>query len=219
MENSGIKSQQPAVEGKKNGSESIGENIGDFFQKLRDKYTQPGYNHPDRAYYVNAAFWIVMVCWWIFSVIILIGRCNGKMLEGTVGFILMFIERIGLITLGIACLVWWKKNPSKKSGWKWRFAVIGLAAVSFLMLRNPIRDIPYLFHPAEVVLHDCEKYIDTDMDYAAIYSFWGKDENEKLIEFDVNESTMYDPSFHVEGNTVTIKCLPYTKTMISYSIQ
>ncbi len=195
------------------------QNIRRSFQRLRVQHTQPGSDRPDLSYYLTVAFWIVMAGWWVFSIFIQMNRFYGHFLEGKTGFVLMLIARSGLISLGIAGLVWWKKSLPEQHRWKGQLAAVCLAVTAFLVLLNPIRDIFCLANPAETVLHDCTLYADTDLENAAVFSVWGRDEEEQLVNFDINESTMCDPSFSVQGKELRIEYLPYTKTVLSITVQ
>jgi hypothetical protein len=194
------------------------QSIISYFRDLKEKYTVPGDSRPGRGYYMRVAFWISMTCWWVISTIIMFCKVNGSLLEGTAGFVLMLVERIGFITLGMAALVRWKTCSLKKLNWKFWLAAVSLAVGSFLILRNPIRDIPYLYRPAEVSLLDWSMNSETDFDDAAVYSLWGKDKSEQLINFYINESTLDYVAEFPEDIVLKVKYLPYTKTVISISM-
>lgn len=185
-----------------------------YFQRLREKHTKPGEDHPDFRYYLVVAFWIVMVSWWVFSFLIQMTRANGNLLEGRAGLVFMLIERVGYITLGIAVLVWWKKDSSKKFNWQWWLCAAGLAAAAFLGLRNPIRDIPCLNHPTKEIFQNWQMEADTDYENSSFYTITVNYGTKDFITFYVNKSTIQSPQFSDQG-AIQIEYLPYTKTVIS----
>lgn len=212
-------SEQPAGGDKKIQSGQRWVVFRKYFQRLKEKYTKPGDDRPDLRYNLAVTFWIVLISWWVFSFILLISRSNGRFQEGKFSFVLMLIERTGCITFGMAALVWLKKDPSKENNWKWWTAAICLAAGIFLALCNPIRDIPYLSHPAEVVFQDWEKEYDGSYRYSNFFEIWGENENGQKMSFHINRSTYSGLPTSDQATALTIEYLPHTEMVLSISAQ
>lgn len=83
-------------------------------QKLREKYTRPGEDRPDRRYYLIVTLLIILISWWMLSIFLEIIRGNGKFHEGRISFVLMLIERTGLISFFAAALILLKKLLIRK---------------------------------------------------------------------------------------------------------
>jgi hypothetical protein len=194
-------------------------NILRYFQSLKVKYTKPGNDRPDLRYYLIVACWAVLVCWWVFSFFIQMDKGQGNFLEGKTGFVLMLIERTGYITVGIAGLNWWRKSSSKKFNWPLWLTAVCLVGVSYLGLRNPIRDIPYLSHPAEVVLQNWKTETDTGYEYSTYYEIWGTDESGQRKYFYINKTTIDNPELSDREKDVKVEYLPYTETVMSLTAQ
>lgn len=190
-----------------------------YFQELKEKYTKPGDNRPDRRYYLAVTSVIVLISWWVFSFLIEMQRAHGRFCEGTVGFVMMFIERTGFVTFGIWALALLKKNSSKKDYWKWWIAVVCFAAGAFMGLRNPIRDIPHLFHPTETVIRNWELDVDSAYRYSTYFHLKGQTADGQYMIFHINRSTLHDPPFSEEDEALVVEYLPYTEMVMSITAQ
>ncbi|MGI6118870.1 MAG: hypothetical protein ACOYBC_10885 [Bilifractor sp.] len=215
MEENYTESKQPREENKSVRHRKRSTLLRRYFQKLKEKYTMPGDDRPGPRYYLAVTAVIVLISWWMFSFLVEILRAHGRFQEGTAGFVVMFIERTGFVSFGIWALALLKKTSSKKDNWKWWIAVVCFAAGVFIGLRNPIRDIPYLFHPAETVIRNWKLDVDSSYRYSTYYHLKGQTAEGQNMIFHINRSTLHDPPFSEEDETLVVEYLPYTEMVMS----
>lgn len=92
-------------------------------------------------------------------------------------------------------------------------------AVSALLVRPLVLDIPYLSHPETMYLSDLEFEADTNYEYGQFYKLRGIDAAGKMHSFDTSEERMEEGQELVQASDQPVYAratyLPHTKTVMS----
>jgi hypothetical protein len=174
-------------------------------------------NHLSRLYYLlKIVFWIVLIGWWCAVFILMMVKSRGSLWEGKIGFVTMLIIRFGFISFGITFIIWWwKKYAVRGHLLGWLIGAVCLAAVSFLLLRNPLRDIPYLSHPETVSLQNYGNYSGLEDDDYNFYYIRGENAEGQSVRFQINKPSYEDLPYFNSYSKMTITYLPYTHMVMS----
>ena len=113
---------------------------------------------------------------------------------GMMGFVQAIIYRLLVIMTAIVVVIGIKKTVQNKSSAVKRTAmaagIVLCIAVSVLLVRPLVLDIPYLSHPETMYLSDLEFEADTNYEYGQFYKLRGIDAAGKMHSFDTSEDRM-----------------------------
>ena len=113
---------------------------------------------------------------------------------GMMGFVQAIIYRLLGIMTAIVVVIGIKKTVQNKSSAVKRMAmaagIVLCIAVSALLVRPLVLDIPYLSHPETMYLSDLEFEADTNYEYGQFYKLRGIDAAGKMHSFDTSEDRM-----------------------------
>ena len=150
---------------------------------------------------------------WVFMIAVLILTTTGHLLEGRLSFILIFIAKLCAVICSaeILFLLAVFTEPVLLR----RLYLVGMIIFIFLLLRNPVLDLPYLVHPAQENLTRIS--LDYNLDNSTSrYLNGAADTNKGTSSFTINGSTYKKLSVRT-GTTVHLEYLPHTKHVIRIS--
>lgn len=198
----------------------LGNDLINQLKDLKARCKTQGDGHIDLKAAAALAALYLLIGWWCVSFLIMMLKARGLFVEGEAGFIMKLIYRMGFTSFGIYFLVWYrKKYVSGRHSLGWWIGAACLAAVIFLCLRNPVRDIPFLFHPKTVILESWETRWDASGEYSSLFQIVGDSADGRHMSFYINRSS-YDV-LHDQSSIIrlSVEYLPYTKSVISYRLQ
>ena len=142
---------------------------------------------------------------------------------GMMGFIQAIVYRLLGIMTAIVVVIGIKKTVQNKSSAVKRMAmaagIVLCIAVSALLMRPIVLDIPYLSHPETMYLSDLEFEADTNYEYGQFYKLYGVDAAGKMHSFDTSEKRMEEGQELVQASDrpvyAKVTCLPHTKTLMT----
>ena len=92
-------------------------------------------------------------------------------------------------------------------------------AVSVLLVRPLVLDIPYLSHPETMYLSDLEFEADTNYEYGQFYKLYGIDAAGKMHSFDTSEKRMEEGQDLVQASDrpvyARVTYLPHTGILMT----
>ena len=113
---------------------------------------------------------------------------------GMMGFVQAIIYRLLGIMTAIVVVIGIKKTVQNKSSAVKRMAmaagIVLCIAVSALLVRPLVLDIPYLSHPETMYLSDLEFEADTNYEYGQFYKLYGIDADGKGHTFHTSQKRM-----------------------------
>ena len=113
---------------------------------------------------------------------------------GMMGFVQAIVYRLLGIMTAIVVVIGIKKTVQNRSSAVKRMAmaagIVLCIAVSALLMRPLVLDIPYLSHPETMYLSDLEFEPDTNYEYGQFYKLRGVDADGKMHSFDTSEKRM-----------------------------
>lgn len=187
------------------------------FENLKERYPASESGRPSVRYILAITFWILLFAWWISALAILAGRGTGSFWEGYLGFAMMMLVRTGFGSMGVAAVIWgWRTYARHRISVPMIIFAACMAVGLFFLLRNPIRDIPYLSNPQTIVLTswDAEFGGGSTSDYPPC-RLKSKDEDGVWWYFNINEDTYYDLPVTDDTTVLEVKYLPYTHSVMS----
>ena len=142
---------------------------------------------------------------------------------GMMGFVQAIIYRLLGIMTAIVVVIGIKKTVQNKSSAVKRTAmaagIVLCIAVSVLLMRPIVLDIPYLSHPETMYLSDLEFESDTNYEYGQFYKLRGIDAAGKMHSFDTSEDRMEEGQELVQASDqpvyARVTYLPHTKTVMT----
>ena len=142
---------------------------------------------------------------------------------GMMGFVQAIIYRLLVIMTAIVVVIGIKKTVQNKSSAVKRTAmaagIVLCIAVSVLLVRPLVLDIPYLSHPETMYLSDLEFEADTNYEYGQFYKLRGVDAAGKMHSFDTSEKRMEEGQKLVQASDqpvyARVTYLPHTKTVMT----
>ena len=142
---------------------------------------------------------------------------------GMMGFVQAIIYRLLVIMTAIVVVGGIKKTVQNKSSAVKRMAmaagIVLCIAVSVLLVRPLVLDIPYLSHPETMYLSDLEFEADTNYEYGQFYKLRGIDAAGKMHSFDTSEDRMEEGQELVRASSqpvyAKVTYLPHTKTLMT----
>ena len=153
---------------------------------------------------------------WVFIIVVINLTTTGLLLEGRLSFVLIFIAKLCAVIcsaeiLFLLCVIT-EPVPLRL------LYLIGIIIFVFLLLRNPVLDIPYLAHPAQENLTGISLYDNTQYaEYSTFYHLDGiPDTSKGASSFYINKST-YEKLSERKGTAVHVEYLPHTKHVIRIS--
>lgn len=198
----------------------LGNDLVNHLKRLKEKCRTHGEERPAPRDILALAFWILLIGWWVLSFLILTLKARGCFMEGQAGFVMMLIYRFGFSSFGVFFLVWYRrKYVSHGRSWGWWIGAVCLAVVLFLVLRNPIRDIPVLSHPETAVLQNWETRWDASGEYSSFFQVVGDTEGGQHMTFYINKSSYERLPDSDRATKVTVEYLPHTKAVLSIRLQ
>lgn len=197
----------------------FGNDLVNHLNSLKEKCRTHGDERPEPKYILALTFWILLIVWWVLSFIILTAKGRGCFMEGRAGFVMMLIYRSGFSSFGITFLFWYrKKYVSRGHSLGWWIGAVCLAAVLFLGLRNPVRDIPCLFQPETAVLQNWEARWDASGEYSSLFQIVGDSEDGQHMAFYINKSSYDRLSDSSQAAVIAVEYLPHTKAVMSLGL-
>lgn len=153
---------------------------------------------------------------WVFATAVLLLTTDGHLLEGRFSFILIFLAKLCGVICSVELLILLAATTERSLLRRLYLAVVIIFI--FLLLRNPVLDLPYLVHPAQENLTGI--YVDSDMQYTNYSTFYHlngiPDTSNGPSYFYINGSTYKKLSEH-RGTAVHVEYLPHTKHVIRIS--
>ena len=142
---------------------------------------------------------------------------------GMMGFVQAIIYRLLGIMTAIVVVIGIKKTVQNKSSAVKRMAmaagIVLCIAVSVLLVRPLVLDIPYLSHPETMYLSDLEFEADTNYEYGQFYKLRGIDAAGKMHSFDTSEDRMEEGQELVQTSDrpvyAKVTYLPHTKIVMT----
>jgi hypothetical protein len=194
----------------------LGNDLVKQFKRLKEQCRAHGDESPEPRYIIAFALWILLISWWVISFLILTLKARGWFVEGEVSFVLTLIYRFGFSSFGVFFLVWYrKKYVTRGRSWGWWIGAVCLAAVLFLVLRNPVRDIPCLFNPETAVLQNWEPRWDATGEYSSTFQIAGDNADGQHMVFYINKSSYTRLSHSYQVEKITVEYLPHTRAVMS----
>ena len=159
----------------------------------------------------------------ILTIVFLWFMRNDALSMGITGFVQEIIYRLLWIMTAIVVVIGIKKTVQNKSSAVKRMAmaagIVLCIAVSVLLVRPLVLDIPYLSHPETMYLSDLEFEADTNYEYGQFYKLRGIDAAGKMHSFDTSEDRMEEGQELVRASDRPIHArvtyLPHTKTLMT----
>lgn len=143
---------------------------------------------------------------WIACLILCILNGLDFMTQGLPGFIVNFLLRVSWIVIGLQFILILRNNQNREK--EKTIGLVILAAIAFVLLFNPVRDLFRLSDPADAKLISChvDRHETTD---SISYTLTGKDQEGNELEFDIGMSVYHE--YYDRGVFSTeIVYLPYT---------
>ena len=142
---------------------------------------------------------------------------------GMMGFVQAIVYRLLVIMTAIVVVIGIKKTVQNKSSAVKRMAmaagIVLCIAVSVLLVRPLVLDIPYLSHPETMYLSDLEFEADTNYEYGQFYNLYGVDAAGKMHSFNTSEERMEEGQALVQASDqpvyARVTFLPHTKTVMT----
>ena len=142
---------------------------------------------------------------------------------GMMGFVQAIIYRLLGIMTAIVVVIGIKKTVQNKSSAVKRMAmaagIVLCIAVSALLVRPLVLDIPYLSHPETMYLSDLEFEDDTNYEYSNFYYVRGMSADNHMHSFNVSERRMEEGQELVQTSNQPIYArvtyLPHTETVMT----
>ena len=142
---------------------------------------------------------------------------------GMMGFVQAIVYRLLGIMTAIVVVIGIKKTVQNKSSAVKRLAmaagIVLCIAVSVLLVRPLVLDIPYLSHPETMYLNNLEFEADTNYEYGQFYKLYGIDADGKGHTFHTSEKRMEEGQALVQTNDrpvyAKVTYLPHTKTLMT----
>ena len=142
---------------------------------------------------------------------------------GMMGFVQAIVYRLLGIMTAIVVVIGIKKTVQNKSSAVKRMAmaagIVLCIAVSVLLVRPLVLDIPYLSHPETMYLNNLEFEADTNYEYGQFYKLYGIDADGKGHTFHTSEKRMEEGQALVQTNDrpvyAKVTYLPHTKTLMT----
>ena len=142
---------------------------------------------------------------------------------GMMGFVQAIIYRLLGIMTAIVVVIGIKKTVQNKSSAVKRTAmtagIVLCIAVSVLLVRPLVLDIPYLSHPETMYLSDLEFEADTNYEYGQFYNLYGVDAAGKMHSFNTSEERMEEGQELVQASDqpvyARVTYLPHTGILMT----
>ena len=142
---------------------------------------------------------------------------------GMMGFVQAIIYRLLVIMTAIVVVIGIKKTVQNKSSAVKRMAmaagIVLCIAVSALLVRPLVLDIPYLSHPETMYLSDLEFEADTNYEYGQFYNLYGVDAAGKMHSFNTSEERMEEGQELVQASDqpvyARVTYLPHTGILMT----
>ena len=142
---------------------------------------------------------------------------------GMMGFVQAIIYRLLVIMTAIVVVGGIKKTVQNKSSAVKRMAmaagIVLCIAVSVLLVRPLVLDIPYLSHPETMYLSDLEFEDDPNSEYLNFYYVRGMGADKHVHSFNVSEERMEEGQELVLASNqpmyARVTFLPHTKTLMA----
>ena len=142
---------------------------------------------------------------------------------GMMGFVQAIIYRLLGIMTAIVVVIGIKKTVRNKSSAVKRMAmaagIVLCIAVSVLLVRPLVLDIPYLSHPETMYLSDLEFEDDPNSEYLNFYYVRGMGADKHVHSFNVSEERMEEGQALVQASDqpvyARVTFLPHTKTVMT----
>ena len=142
---------------------------------------------------------------------------------GMMGFVQAIIYRLLGIMTAIVVVIGIKKTVQNKSSAVKRIAmtagIVLCIAVSVLLVRPLVLDIPYLSHPETMYLSDLEFEDDPNSEYLNFYYVRGMGADKHVHSFNVSEERMEEGQALVQASDqpvyARVTFLPHTKTVMT----
>ena len=142
---------------------------------------------------------------------------------GMMGFVQAIIYRLLVIMTAIVVVIGIKKTVQNKSSAVKRMAmaagIVLCIAVSVLLVRPLVLDIPYLSHPETMYLSDLEFEADTNYEYGQFYNLYGVDAAGKMHSFNTSEERMEEGQELVQASDqpvyARVTYLPHTGILMT----
>ena len=142
---------------------------------------------------------------------------------GMMGFVQAIVYRLLGIMTAIVVVIGIKKTVQNKSSAVKRMAmaagIVLCIAVSVLLVRPIVLDIPYLSHPETMYLSDLEFEDDTDYEYSSFYYLHGMGADGHMHSFHVSQERMEEGQALVQASDrpvyARVAYLPHTKTLMT----
>ena len=142
---------------------------------------------------------------------------------GMMGFVQAIVYRLLVIMTAIVVVIGIKKTVQNKSSAVKRMAmaagIVLCIAVSVLLMRPIVLDIPYLSHPETMYLSDLEFEADTNYEYGEFYNLYGVDAAGKMHSFDTSEKRMEEGQELVQASDrpvyARVTYLPHTGILMT----
>lgn len=157
---------------------------------------------------------VVVVSYTLWGLMGLLYLSNTE--EGLVGIMYRYVGLpawLIILPVGTVKIVRWMRSPRAERQRPLGVVIIVLMVAAALMfVAKPLLDVPYLFNPAVVELHDVEAVESTGND-RTYYSLRGTDETGKPWTFRINHDTYR--AWDEDRTTATITGLPRTQVTLS----
>ena len=142
---------------------------------------------------------------------------------GMMGFVQAIVYRLLVIMTAIVVVIGIKKTVQNKSSAVKRMAmaagIVLCIAVSVLLVRPLVLDIPYLSHPETMYLSDLEFEADTNYEYGQFYNLYGVDAAGKMHSFNTSEERMEEGQELVQASDqpvyARVTYLPHTGILMT----
>ena len=142
---------------------------------------------------------------------------------GMMGFVQAIVYRLLVIMTAIVVVIGIKKTVQNKSSAVKRIAmtagIVLCIAVSVLLVRPLVLDIPYLSHPETMYLSDLEFEDDPNSEYLNFYYVRGMGADKHVHSFNVSEERMEEGQALVQASDqpvyARVTFLPHTKTVMT----
>ena len=142
---------------------------------------------------------------------------------GMMGFVQAIIYRLLGIMTAIVVVIGIKKTVQNKSSAVKRMAmaagIVLCIAVSALLVRPLVLDIPYLSHPETMYLSDLEFEDDTNYEYSNFYYVRGIGADKHMHSFNVSEERMKEGQELARASDrpvyARVTYLPHTETVMT----
>ena len=159
----------------------------------------------------------------ILTIVFLWFMRNDALSMGITGFVQEIIYRFLGIMTAIVVVIGIKKTVQNKSSAVKRMAmaagIVLCIAVSALLMRPIVLDIPYLSHPETMYLSDLEFEADTNYEYGQFYKLYGIDADGKGHTFHTSQKRMEEGQELVRASSqpvyAKVTYLPHTKTLMT----